>query len=146
MGQCQFMPSNYLRLAVDFDGDGVADIWNSLPDVFASAANKLAKDGWQPGEGWGVEVRLPAGFDETLIDPQGAGTRKPVASWAALGVRALDGGMPADDGREAWLSRPDGPGTRAFLVRANFAVLRRWNTPQRFRIAVGLLADRIGEG
>ena len=81
MGQCQFMPSNYLRLAVDFDGDGVADIWNSLPDVFASASNKLAKDGWKPGQGWGLEVRLPTGIDEALIDPNGAGPRKPVADW-----------------------------------------------------------------
>ena len=145
MGQCQFMPSNYLRLAVDFDGDGVADIWNSLPDVFASAANKLAKDGWRAGEGWGREVRLPAGLDEALIDPNGAGPRKPVAEWHGLGVRGVDGRMPAGDGAEAWLSRPDGPGTRAFLVHGNFAVLRRWNSPQRFRIAVGLLADRIGE-
>jgi membrane-bound lytic murein transglycosylase B len=143
MGQCQFMPSNYLRLAVDFDGDGVADIWNSLPDVFASAANKLAKDGWRAGEGWGREVRLPAGFDEALIDPNGAGPRKPVGEWRALGGRAPGGERLDGDGAEAWLSRPDGPGTRAFLVHGNFAVLRRWNSPQRFRIAVGLLADRI---
>lgn len=146
MGQCQFMPSNYLRLAVDFDGDGVADIWRSLPDVFASASNKLAKDGWKAGQGWGLEVRLPAGIDEALIDPNGAGPRKPVAEWRDLGVRAVDAPALPGDSREAWISRPDGVGTRAFLVFDNFAVLRRWNTPQRFRIAVGLLADALARG
>jgi len=142
MGQCQFMPSNYLAYAVDHDGDGKADIWNSLGDVFASIANFLGKLGWRGDEGWGYEVTLPAGFDRALIDPENV--RRPVAEWQALGVRRPSGGPLAGRDPAASLSQPDGAGTRAFLVTGNFRTLRRWNSPQRFRIAVGLLADRLG--
>lgn len=141
MGQCQFMPSNYLAHAIDFGGDGKADIWADLGDVFASMSNFLLKLGWRPRQEWGQEVRLPGGFDRALVDPEGV--RKPIAAWKALGVRRLDGGELPGDQQMAGLSQPDGAGTRAFLALDNFGVLRRWNTPQRFRIAVGLLADRI---
>jgi membrane-bound lytic murein transglycosylase B len=141
MGQCQFMPSNYLAHAVDFGGDGKADIWADLGDVFASMANFLGKLGWRGDEGWGYEVRLPEGFDRGLIDPETV--RKPVAAWRELGVRRPDGGRLTGDDAGAAISQPDGAGSRAFLITGNFRVLRRWNTPQRFRIAVGLLADRI---
>jgi membrane-bound lytic murein transglycosylase B len=141
MGQCQFMPSNYLAHAIDFGGDGKADIWSDLGDVFASMGNFLLKLGWRPRQDWGQEVQLPAGFDRALVDPEGV--RKPVAAWRDLGVRRMGGGALAGDQQMAGISQPDGTGTRAFLTFDNFGVLRRWNTPQRFRIAVGLLADRL---
>lgn len=141
MGQCQFMPSNYLAYAVDHDGDGRADIWANLGDVFASISNFLLKLGWRGEEGWGYEVVLPSGFDRGLIDPEAV--RRPVAEWQALGVRRVDGSALTGRDPAASLSQPDGAGTRAFLVTNNFRVLRRWNSPQRFRIAVGLLADRL---
>jgi membrane-bound lytic murein transglycosylase B len=141
MGQCQFMPSNYLAHAVDFGGDGKADIWADLGDVFASMSNFLGKLGWRGGEGWGYEVQLPAGFDRALVDPEAV--HRPVQEWQALGVRRVGGGRLSGDDAAAGLSQPDGPGTRAFLTTHNFRVLRRWNTPQRFRIAVSLLADRL---
>ena len=94
MGQSQFMPSSYLAYAVDFDGDGRADIWNTRADVFASAANYLAKSGWRGDETWGREVRLPAGFDRALIDH--TKLQKPLSEWQRLGVRRSDGGdLPA---------------------------------------------------
>lgn len=142
MGQCQFMPSNYLAYAVDHDGDGKADIWANLGDVFASIANFLGKLGWRGDEGWGYEVTLPAGLDRGLIDPESV--RRPIAEWQNLGVRRVGGGPLSGRDTAASLSQPDGAGTRAFLVTNNFRVLRRWNSPQRFRIAVGLLADRLG--
>jgi membrane-bound lytic murein transglycosylase B len=136
------MPSNYLAYAIDLEGDGKADIWGDLADVFASMGNFLGKLGWRGDEHWGYEVELPAGFDRGLVDPDNA--RRPIAEWQSLGVRRLGGGpLPGQD-PSAGLSQPDGAGTRAFLTTTNFRVLRRWNTPQRFRIAVGLLADRIG--
>jgi len=141
MGQCQFMPSNYLNHAVDFDGDGKADIWTQHGDVFASISNFLVKLGWQSKEGWGYEVTLPATLDRALIDPDGV--RRPISEWQALGVRRRDGAALTGADQAAGLSQPDGSGTRAFLTTANFRVLRRWNTPQRFRIAVCLLADRF---
>ncbi|MBL8700190.1 MAG: lytic murein transglycosylase [Alphaproteobacteria bacterium] len=141
MGQCQFMPSNYLAYAVDHDGDGKADIWNNLGDVFASIANFLGKLGWKGDEGWGYEVTLPAGFERGLVDPESV--RRPVTEWQALGVRRLGGGALTGRDAAASLSQPDGAGSRAFLVTSNFRTLRRWNSPQRFRIAVGLLADRL---
>lgn len=141
MGQCQFMPSNYLAYAIDLEGDGKADIWTDVADVFASMGNFLGKLGWRGDEHWGYEVQLPAGFDRGLIDPDNA--RRPTAEWQALGVRRLGGGALTGRDPSAGLSQPDGAGTRAFLTTTNFRVLRRWNTPQRFRIAVGLLADRI---
>ncbi len=141
MGQCQFMPSNYLAHAVDFDGDGRTDIWTNHADVFGSIANFLLKLGWKGQEGWGLEVQLPRGIDRALVDPDNA--RKPVQEWQSLGVRRVGGGALTGNDPSAGISQPDGEGGRAFLTTANFRTLRRWNTPQRFRIAVGMLADRL---
>jgi membrane-bound lytic murein transglycosylase B len=141
MGQCQFMPSNYLVHAVDFDGDGKADIWATHADVFGSISNFLLKLGWKGQEGWGQEVTLPRGMDRALVDPDNV--RKPTQEWQALGVRRVGGGALSGADPSAGISQPDGEGGRAFLTTANFRTLRRWNTPQRFRIAVGMLADRL---
>ena len=88
MGQCQFMPSTFYAYARDGDGDGRVDIWNSVPDVFASAANYLSQNGWQGDERWGREVILPDGFDFTQT---GTGVRKTVTQWNSLGIRRVNG-------------------------------------------------------
>jgi membrane-bound lytic murein transglycosylase B len=144
MGQSQFMPSSYLAYAVDFDGDGRADIWNTRADVFASAANYLAKVGWRGDETWGREVRLPAGFDRALVDHNKV--QKPLAEWQGLGVRRTDGGdLPVRD-FNASVIQPGGVDGPSFLIYNNYRVLLRWNRSLYFATAVGFLADRIGEG
>ncbi len=140
MGQCQFMPSSFVKYAVDFDGDGRRDIWSTPADVFASAANYLASEGWKGDERWGRQVRLPADLDDGLL---GLETRKPLAEWRDLGVRRADGGpLPVVAGMEGSLLWPDGDG-RAFIVYDNFRTLLRWNRSNYFALAVGLLADAI---
>jgi membrane-bound lytic murein transglycosylase B len=144
MGQSQFMPSTYLAYAVDFDGDGKADIWSSRADVFASAANYLSKVGWRGDETWGREVRLPSGFDRALVDHNKV--QKPLTEWQAMGVRRLDGGdLPPRD-LAASVIQPGGADGPSFLIYNNYRVLLRWNRSLYFATAVGFLADRIGEG
>lgn len=144
MGQTQFMPSTFLRYAVDFDHHGRRDIWHNLGDVFASTANYLAAAGWQEGEGWGREVRLPRGFNYRLAGP---GTARSAAAWDRLGVRDASGARlreaRAGEGPEGTLVLPDGEGGPAYLVQANYRVLMRWNHSSYFVLAVGTLADRI---
>ncbi len=141
MGQCQFMPSTFRRHAVDHDGDGRRDIWNTRTDVFASAANYLASAGWQPGYRWGRPVRLPAGFDLTLASLE---NKKPLQAWQALGVRRIGGGdLPiAPEIEAALIIHDDGEGP-AFLVYPNFEVIMTWNRSKLFATAVGQLADQI---
>lgn len=143
MGQPQFMPSTYVRFAVDEDGDGRADIWQSLPDVFASAANFLAKSGWNAAEGWGVEVTLPPEFD---LDLTGLQTIKTVGQWRQLGVRQLDAAHPSDEGVSASLVLPAGCKGPAFLVFGNYRVILNWNRSHLYAVAVGHLADRLQGG
>lgn len=140
MGQCQFMPSSFVKYAVDHDGDGRRDIWGSTADVFASAANYLAAEGWKGDERWGREVRLPKGFDRQLL---GLEVRKPLAEWRDLGVRRADGGpLPVVAGMQGSLLQPD-EGGRVFIVYDNFRTLLSWNRSNYFALAVGLLADGI---
>jgi membrane-bound lytic murein transglycosylase B len=141
MGQAQFMPSTFRKWAADGDGDGKRDIWRSTADVFASTANFLRGLGWQSGEGWGCEVRLPANFDPLAIGPD---NRKSVEAWRARGVKKVAGGaLPEFSGQTA-IVQPDGPGGRAFLVADNFRAVMKWNRSTYFATAVGLLSDRIG--
>ncbi|HET6519421.1 MAG TPA: lytic murein transglycosylase [Geminicoccaceae bacterium] len=144
MGQSQFMPSSYLRSAVDFDGDGRRDIWTSLPDVFASMANYLARAGWERGYIWGRRVQAPGDLPAAAV---GLEVRKPLPEWRRLGVRRADGGaLPAAD-IPASLVRPDGAdGARAYLAYHNFRVLLNWNRSTYFALAVGELADLIRDG
>ena len=138
VGQCQFMPSNVLRLGVDFDNDERKDVWDSLPDVFASIANFLSRSGWNDDHTWGREATLPANFDITLA---GHEVRMRLPRWGQLGVRRADGGpLPT---RELWTSLllPDGIDGKAYLVYENFRVLRRWNKSDHFGLSVGLLSD-----
>jgi len=139
MGQNQFMPTSFVAYAVDHSGDGRRDIWETEADVFASAANYLAKQGWVPGQRWGRPVSVPAGFDSKLADRK---IIKRISEWKALGVEAATSG----DDLMASVLLPDGPGGPAFLVYQNFRVIRRWNPSNYFALAVGLLADRVAGG
>jgi len=140
MGHVQFMPSAFLRHAVDFDGDNKRDLWNSIPDAMASAANFLQSLGWQASERWGREVKLPEGF--SYVDA-GLNNKKPLAEWAKLGIRRADNGpLPIAD-MDASLLIPAGHQGPAFLVYDNFNVIMRWNRSEFYALAVGHLADRI---
>ncbi len=141
MGACQFMPSSYLKYAQDFDRDGRADIWGSIPDAAGSAANYLAQNGWRLGERWGREVQVTKPIPEEFI---GTKVRKRVKDWARLGVRRKNGKRLPYASMMASLVQPDGPEGRSFLVYNNFHVLMRWNRSTYFAIAVGMLADKIG--
>jgi membrane-bound lytic murein transglycosylase B len=135
MGQPQFLPSSYLKYAVDFDGDGKADIWRSVPDALASIANYLQKSGWQSQLPWGFEVALPAEFDYRL-------SRGSLAEWTQRGLRRADGRALPAAGR-AILLLPSGAAGPAFLVTDNFIVLKRFNNSDAYALAVGDLADRL---
>jgi hypothetical protein len=135
MGQAQFMPSSYLKYAVDFDGDGRADIWTSVPDVLASIANYLQKAGWQPGLPWGFEVTVPAGFDYGT-------SRGTFRDWAKRSFERADGAAFPDAG-DAILFFPSGAPAPAFLVTANFVTIKRFNNSDAYALAVAHLADRI---
>ncbi|WP_445156873.1 lytic murein transglycosylase [Halomonas sp. E14] len=139
MGHTQFIPSSFESYAVDGDGDGRRDIWGSIPDVMASTANYLARAGWQPGEPWGVEVRLPAQFDYAQTE---LSTRRSSREWADQGVRSLSGAaLPAFD--QASVIAPAGAQGPAFLVGPNFRAILRYNNATSYALAVGTLADRI---
>ena len=136
MGHTQFIPTSYQEWAVDFDGDGRRDIWNSIPDALASAANLLRANGWRSGHAWGYEVRLPQGRKF----PAGTMT---LAEWQNIGVVRTNGqGYPRPSDR-AELKVLDGREGPAFLVLHNFNMLKRYNNADRYALAVGLLADQI---
>lgn len=140
MGQCQFMPSSFRNHAMDGDGDGIIDIWNSIPDVLTSAANYLHEAGWETGYTWGRKVQVSEKIDQTLL---GLDTRMPLQEWADHGVKRANGApLPAVD-IEASLIRPAGAAGEAWLVYHNFRVILKWNRSNAFGIAVGTLADAI---
>jgi membrane-bound lytic murein transglycosylase B len=140
MGHTQFMPSSFMRYAVDYNGDGKKDIWNSVQDALGSTANYLNNFGWRPGETWGYEVKLPSGFDF-------AGARQleraPLSQWQAMGIQRVSGRpfpRPSDVGR---LYMPAGAAGPTFLLLPNFDVIKRYNNSDSYALAVGHLADRI---
>lgn len=142
MGQTQFLPSNFLAYAVDADGDGRRDIWGSVPDVMASTANFLARSGWQAGQPWWTEVRLPQGFDHARAD---ADVRQPATRWASEGVQTMNGApLPALEGASILL--PAGARGPAFLVGPNFRTILRYNNSTSYALGVGLLAQRLAGG
>ena len=144
MGQPQFMPSTFVRFAVDADGDGRQDIWYSLPDVFASAANFLSKSGWQRDKTWGREVRLPPSFNLELT---GLEVEKTLAAWQILGVRKINGDDLPRVNMKGSLVLPAGYTGPAFLVYDNYRTILQWNRSDLYAIAVGHLADRLeGKG
>ncbi|PLA75426.1 lytic murein transglycosylase [Hydrogenovibrio sp. SC-1] len=140
MGQCQFMPSNYLRYAIDADQSGKRDLWNSLPDVFHSMGNFLKAMGWQTAENWGREVKLPTGFDYALADGE---SKKSLADWQKLGLKLADGRPLPIEAMDAALILPYDYRGPAFLVFNNYEVIKRWNRSDNYALAVGHLADRI---
>ena len=146
MGQTQFIPSTYNRYAVDFDGDGRRDVWNSNVDALGSAAHYLSASNWQPGEPWGMEVSVPRNFDFSLAD---MAVRKTVSQWAQLGLvnangEALDADLAE---RHASLLLPAGHRGPAFLVLNNFRSILRYNNSTSYALAIGLLSERFqGEG
>ena len=144
MGQLQFIPSTFVNFAVDFDGDGKRDIWNSLPDIFASAANYLSQEGWRGDETWGREVTLPAGFDfsQASLD-----ISKPLSEWSDRhGIRTASGkALPTAD-IKASMILPSGHRGPAFLTYKNYRTILIWNRSILYALAVGHLADRIAGG
>lgn len=136
MGHTQFIPTSYQAWAVDVDGNGKRDIWNSVPDALASAANLLRDNGWQTGESWGYEVVLPPGRKF----PAGSMS---LARWQEIGVTRVEGKAYPRPGDNAELKVLDGREGPAFLMTRNFFVLKRYNNSDRYALAVGLLADMI---
>lgn len=142
MGQTQFLPSSFLAYAVDADGDGRRDIWGSMADVLASTANFLARAGWQAGQPWGVEVRLPPEFDAGRADAE---LRQTSAQWAAEGVKTMDG-APLPQLAEGAVLLPAGARGPAFLTGPNFRAILRYNNSTSYALAVALLAQRLTNG
>lgn len=141
MGQTQFIPTTYLSHAVDFDGDGRRDIWNSSADALASAAHYLQASGWQMGKPWGFQVALPSSFDYALADRD---ILKTYAQWQALGVKGNPAGLDADD--RGYLLLPAGHRGPAFLVFGNFGAILRYNNSSSYGLAVGLLSAGFDGG
>ena len=151
MGQTQFMPSSYLAHAQDYDGDGRRDIWNTLPDVFASIANYMVAYGWKDDQLWGREVKVPAGGGTRLAARVGfrqtgcraereLTVRIPLAKWQSLGVRTASGGALPKVDRDASLLRA---GARNYLVYSNYDALLGYNCAHAYALTVGLLSDRL---
>ncbi|HDZ45478.1 hypothetical protein LCGC14_0194070 [marine sediment metagenome] len=135
MGHTQFIPSSFEAYAVDGDGNGKRDIWGSIPDVMASTANYLARAGWQTGQPWGTEVRLPEGFDYAQTE------RLSSAEWRQQGVRAIQGELPNFD--SAAIVIPAGANGPAFLAGPNFRAILRYNNATSYALAVAKLGDAI---
>lgn len=139
-GHTQFMPSTFERLAVDGDGDGKRDLIDNTADALASTANFLAKAGWQTGQPWGLEVKLPAGFSTA---GEGRRSKRPMSEWISRGLRQVDGSaLPAQLGN-AGLMTPAGPQGPAFLVLRNFDALYSYNAAESYGLAIAHLADRL---
>ncbi len=136
MGHTQFIPTSYQAYAVDADGNGKRDIWNSVPDALATAANLLKRNGWRPGHSWGYEVILPPGRKFP------AGSMN-LSRWASIGVKRANGKAFPRGSENAELKVLDGSNGPAFLVTKNFFVLKRYNNADKYALAVGLLADEI---
>lgn len=147
MGHTQFIPSSYQGYAVDFTGDGRRNIWdkNDPSDALASTANYLSRHGWRAGVPWGVEARLPAGFDYGKANLK---TKMSLAQWARLGVVLADGtALPRDkDWGKVAIFLPAGARGPSFIVTDNFAVIKRYNNANSYALAVGHLGDRLGGG
>jgi membrane-bound lytic murein transglycosylase B len=140
MGHTQFMPSSFMAFAVDFNGDGRKDIWNSVQDALGSTANYMSKNGWRTGETWGYEVTLPNGFDFAAARQM---DRAPLSVWQAMGIQRVSGRpfpRASDNGR---LYMPAGAAGPVFLLLHNFDVIKRYNNSDSYALAVGHLADRI---
>jgi membrane-bound lytic murein transglycosylase B len=140
-GQPQFLPSSWVKYAVDYDGDGRRDIWRSKPDAFASIANYMKQNGWQDGQPWAIQVKLPSKFDMKL---EGKNTVKPVSEWSALGVRTEDGKELPYQSLQASIVQPYGGPT--FMTFPNYKMILHYNNSIYYAGAIGYLADKICQG
>ena len=138
-GQTQFMPTTYQRLAVDLDGDGRRDVVDSVADAVGSTANFLHVAKWQSGQVWGYEVTLPASFS---VASAGRKNKKPIAHWAALGVKRVDGRPLSGEG-PAGIIAPAGADGPAFLVTKNFDAIYSYNAAESYGLAIAVLSDRL---
>ncbi|WP_245815199.1 lytic murein transglycosylase [Shimia gijangensis] len=144
MGHTQFIPTSYLAFAVDFTGDGKRDIWANDPtDALASTAAYLAKSGWQTGKPWGVEVRLPRGFNYQMANRK---IIKAPSDWAVLGVKDMNGESVPNSYGNGSILLPAGGNGAAFMIFKNFSAIERYNTADAYVIGVGHLSDRIKGG
>ncbi|MGA7114187.1 MAG: lytic murein transglycosylase, partial [Pseudolabrys sp.] len=145
MGLTQFLPSEYFKYAVDFDGDGRADIWRSVPDALASAAKQLVGKGWRPGEPWAIEVRAPATADCSIGVPE---TIRPIGAWVKSGFVPTNGRKLAASELtyDASLLQPEGSYGPSFLAPKNYFVLKDYNFSDLYVLFVGHLSDRISGG
>ena len=145
LGQPQFMPTSYLKYAVDFDKDGHPDIWNSVPDSLASIAHYLQKEGWQRGRDWGFEVSIPA---KVSCAQEGPDLAKPISAWAATGITRVSGKpFPSADLKASGMMLvPAGRNGPEFVVTPNFYVLKEYNNSDLYALFIGNLADRIAHG
>ena len=142
-GPTQFMPTSFKRYAVDFDGDGRRDVVDSVPDLIASTANNLKKDGWVPGQTWGYEVVVPQSFNFLLADRARVMTMR---EWERAGIRRAGGkAFPRPDDR-AYLLVPAGAQGPGFLMLQNFRVIMKYNPAEAYALAIGHLADRLRGG
>lgn len=152
-GYPQFLPSVYLRLAKDGDGDGKADIWTSEADALASIANYFVQSGWRRGEPWGVAVSVPTGLNRGSLTARTNPPRCPrvfnrhsrwmtMAEWRRLGLVPESGRWPADT-MMATLLEPDGPGKTAYLLTSNYRAILDYNCSNFYALSVGLLADAV---
>lgn len=139
-GHTQFMPTTFERLAIDFDGDGRANLIDSPIDALGSTANFLARSGWRRGLPWGVEVKLPPRFS---TQGEGRRTKRSVPEWRARGVRLVNGDVLPSSLGPVGLITPAGPQGPAFLVTRNFDVLFSYNPAESYALAIAHLADRI---
>jgi lytic murein transglycosylase len=142
MGQPQFLPSSFLQYAVDFDGDGRRDIWNSVPDVLGSIAHYLSEKGWQRGRDWGFEVSIPAGVS---CAQEGPDLAKPIGRWATDGITRISGKpFPRNEAKsDGMMLVPAGRHGPEFLVTPNFYVIKEYNNSDLYALFIGNLADRI---
>ena len=145
MGQPQFLPTSFLKYAVDFDGDGRRDIWTSTPDTLASIANYLAKKGWQRGRDWGFEVSIPKNVS---CAQEGPDLAKPIAKWAATGITRISGkAFPSGESKaDGMMLVPAGRHGPEFIVTPNFYVIKEYNNSDLYALFIGNLADRISTG
>ena len=141
-GLTQFLPSEYYKHGVDLDGDGRIDIWNSVPDALASAAQQLVNKGWQKGIPWAYEVRAPANVDCTMGVPE---MTKPIGEWLRLGFVPVRGERlsAAEQAQPASLLQPEGIYGPAFLTTANYFVIKEYNFSDLYVLFVGHLGDRM---
>jgi lytic murein transglycosylase len=145
LGQPQFLPTSFLEHAVDFDGDGRVDIWNSVPDTLASIANYLKNYGWVKGRDWGFEVNVPESVSCALEGPDQG---RKISAWASAGVTRVSGKpFPAHEAKaEGFLLMPAGRSGPAFIVTPNFYVLKEYNESDLYALFIGHGADRIASG